>query len=55
MTTATIRDISSVDAFPSAASTSEKLRFLLAYAVLAPSGHNSQPWLFRLGEEEVLV
>ncbi len=53
MTTATIRDIPSVDAFPSAASTSEKLRFLLAYAVLAPSGHNSQPWLFRLGEDSV--
>jgi hypothetical protein len=25
-----------------------QLRFLVTYAVLAPSGHNTQPWLFRL-------
>jgi hypothetical protein len=25
-----------------------RLRFLVAYAVLAPSGHNTQPWQFRL-------
>jgi hypothetical protein len=32
--------------FPIAGTSAEKLRFLLNYAVLAPSGHNSQPWLF---------
>lgn len=26
----------------------EKLHFLLRYAILAPSGHNTQPWLFKL-------
>ncbi|TSC72195.1 MAG: hypothetical protein G01um101438_698 [Parcubacteria group bacterium Gr01-1014_38] len=26
----------------------EKLRFLLRYAVLAPSAHNTQPWVFRV-------
>ncbi len=35
-------------AFPKAGASSEKLRFLLNYAVLAPSSHNTQPWLFRI-------
>jgi hypothetical protein len=26
----------------------DQMRFLLRYAVLAPSGHNTQPWTFRL-------
>lgn len=34
--------------FPERGSTSDKLHFLLRYAILAPSGHNSQPWLFRV-------
>jgi hypothetical protein len=34
--------------FPTSASDSEILRFLLNYAVLAPSGHNTQPWLFQI-------
>lgn len=25
-----------------------RLRFLIGYAILAPSGHNAQPWLFRI-------
>ena len=28
----------------------ERIRYLLKYAVLAPSTHNSQPWLFRIKE-----
>lgn len=28
-----------------------KLRFLVQYAVLAPSGHNTQPWLFHVENE----
>ncbi|MCB9932184.1 MAG: nitroreductase [Planctomycetes bacterium] len=32
--------------FPANGSDLEKLRFLVEYAVLAPSSHNSQPWLF---------
>lgn len=31
----------------------EILRSLLPYAILAPSSHNTQPWLFRLGEDQV--
>lgn len=31
-----------------------RLRFLVTYAVLAPSGHNTQPWQFRLLREPVL-
>jgi nitroreductase len=34
--------------FPRSGEAKEKLRFLLNYAVLAPSGHNTQPWLFRV-------
>ena len=36
----------SEDDFPRSGNDDEKLRFLLNYAVLAPSGHNTQPWLF---------
>lgn len=41
--------------FPFAAGIKSKCRFLLNYAVLAPSGHNSQPWRFRLGEDWIEV
>jgi nitroreductase len=34
--------------FPRGAAESEQLRFLVHYAVLAPSGHNTQPWLFKI-------
>lgn len=34
--------------FPEAAPLRDKVRFLLRFAILAPSGHNTQPWLFRL-------
>lgn len=34
--------------FPADASPADKLRFLVNYAVLAPSGHNTQPWLFQI-------
>ncbi|MBM3876788.1 MAG: nitroreductase [Verrucomicrobia bacterium] len=34
--------------FPLNAPVGRQLRFLLQYAVLAPSGHNTQPWLFRV-------
>jgi hypothetical protein len=41
------------DDFPSDGKTSEKLKFLLNYAVLAPSGHNTQPWSFRIVDDAV--
>jgi len=34
--------------FPADGNTGDQLLFLLRYAVLAPSGHNTQPWLFAL-------
>lgn len=34
--------------FPDDGDAAEKLTFLLGYAVLAPSGHNTQPWLFEV-------
>lgn len=41
--------------YPLEGSPREKLEFLLRYAVLAPSSHNAQPWLFRIGEAHVDV
>ena len=34
--------------FPATGTTLEKWKFFLHYAVLAPSSHNSQPWLFQV-------
>jgi len=34
--------------FPKNASLQEQLRFLLGFAILAPSTHNTQPWQFRI-------
>jgi len=34
--------------YPVSGSMSDRLRFLLQYAVLAPSSHNTQPWKFRI-------
>ncbi|MBW3633716.1 MAG: nitroreductase family protein [Chloroflexi bacterium] len=39
--------------FPTSGSAEEQLRFLLGYAILAPSSHNTQPWHFRIGESRV--
>ncbi|NBR85489.1 MAG: nitroreductase [Proteobacteria bacterium] len=36
------------DEFPRLGSPADKLRFMLRYAVLAPSNRNSQPWLFKV-------
>ena len=41
--------------FPSRGSAADKLRFLLNYAALAPSSHNTQPWLFRIAVDSVEV
>lgn len=43
----------SADRFPADGSSEEQILFCLRYAVLAPSGHNTQPWLFRIREREV--
>jgi hypothetical protein len=41
--------------FPTNSSAEEKLTFLLNYAILAPSSHNSQPWKFNVTKDEILV
>jgi hypothetical protein len=43
------------DSFPVTGSSREKLAFLVRYAVLAPSGHNTQPWRFVLSDTHVDV
>jgi nitroreductase len=39
--------------FPRAGTCVEQWRFLLSYAILAPSGHNVQPWHFKIMGQEV--
>lgn len=41
--------------FPASGTDADKLRFALRYAILAPSGHNTQPWLFRVRGDAVEV
>jgi nitroreductase len=41
--------------FPSGATIEEKLKFLLRYAILAPSSHNSQPWKFSIKNNGLLL
>lgn len=41
--------------FPNDASTAQKLRYLLNFAVLAPSSYNAQPWLFRIAGDDIEV
>ena len=35
---------------PAGATDAELLRFFVNFAILAPSGHNTQPWLFKIRE-----
>jgi nitroreductase len=42
-------------AFPAWAGSAERLRFLLRYAVRAPSRYNTQPWLFEIEGSELRV
>jgi len=37
-----------IDEYPLTGTPEEKFRAALRFAILAPSGHNSQPWLFRV-------
>lgn len=41
--------------FPERGTTEDKLRFLLRYALLAPSGPNSQPWKFAVNTNTISV
>jgi hypothetical protein len=42
-------------AFPARSGAAERLRFLLQWAVLAPSRHNTQPWLFEIEGAELRI
>jgi hypothetical protein len=39
--------------FPSTGSNYDKLKFFLSYAILAPSSHNTQPWLFEIVDNSI--
>ena len=41
------------DDFPVTGSIADKLKFLLKYAVFAPSSHNTQPWKFEIRENAI--
>lgn len=41
--------------FPANSSQKDKLTFLLGYAILAPSSHNSQPWSFNVSDGEIEI
>lgn len=41
--------------FPADAPVREKLEYLLRYAILAPSTHNTQPWQFSIEDHEIGV
>lgn len=41
--------------FPRKGNSSEKLKFLLRYAILAPSSFNTQPWKFRVDGDEIRI
>jgi nitroreductase len=34
--------------FPKDGTKTEQLKFILNYAILSPSSHNTQPWLFKI-------
>lgn len=39
--------------YPENSDSEDQLRFLVGYAILAPSPQNSQPWIFRLDDETI--
>ncbi len=41
--------------FPAQQGSLDKLKFLLRYAILAPSGHNTQPWIFSIKGEAISI
>lgn len=41
--------------FPENGTVEEKLKFILNYAILAPSSHNTQPWLFKIDSEAIYL
>lgn len=50
-----VRPSLSPTGFPYEGTAAEQLQFLLKYAVLAPSGHNTQPWKFVIAGSRVHI
>jgi nitroreductase len=44
----------SEDEFPKDGPMLEKLKFFLRYAILAPSTHNTQPWAYRIVNNNII-
>ncbi|MDO8592511.1 MAG: nitroreductase family protein [bacterium] len=44
-----------IDGFPKEGSIVEQLKFLINFAILAPSSHNSQPWAFTVSEQGITI
>jgi nitroreductase len=44
-----------MDAFPRNGTTAEQLAYAVRYAILAPSSHNSQPWLFVVYDDHLAL
>ena len=40
--------------FPKDGAKTEQLKFLLNYVILAPSSHNTQPWLFKIIDDNII-
>lgn len=57
MPTQTVQDSWNIDKhdFPYGGTPTCRYEFLLRYATLAPSSHNSQPWLFKVSEDGIRV
>ncbi len=45
----------SISDFPDKANLESQIKFVLSYAILAPSTHNSQPWLFKIKASECQI
>jgi nitroreductase len=43
------------DQFPTQGTALQRLTFALRYGILAPSSHNTQPWLFRIRDDTVAI
>lgn len=44
-----------IDDFFKQTNDADRLRFLLNFAILAPSSHNSQPWKFEISDNKILI
>ena len=44
-----------ISSFPEKGFILDQLKFLLGFAILAPSGHNSQPWKFSIKDNKVSI